>query len=312
MYNSNDIANLLKYCASSASEKLDWKIADNGNNEFKPMAKIESVNQLYQCIDCIVDNYSDIAEPNSLEGMGYCFNTFIGHTPHPIFTFASLYILLRGGAEIYINNTHMYNNGEFVSKNAYEFDLIIDRLVKVCSKVHVIPIVDKYNSDELKQFFANHPHISHVLDFADYANISERLKIYEEFNLTVHTPGSYLMITNYSEKGVQKNQVENIDKIGYMCFNGLLDYNAYRHDDNKLEDCYFGFDYGDLFWGYEAILNMWKDCKTKHDRQIVIIFTDKSKIKMRIRSDAFTQNKVILIEDFDCEHPVYDFKQLLL
>lgn len=311
MNNPNDIANLLKYCTSSASEKCEWDIADNRDVEFKPMAKIESVNQLYQCIDYIVDNYSDIAEPNSLEGVGYCFNTYIGGAPHPIFTLASVYILLRAGADIYINNDYVYNSGKFIPDNAAYLDFIVDRLVEICPKVHVVSIIDKYNKDELKQFFASHPQISHVLDFADYANISKRLKIYEEFNMTVHTPGSYLMITNYSEKGVQNNQVENINKIGYMCFNGLVDYDAYRHDDNKLEDCYFGFDYGDLFWSYEVILNLWKDCKIKHDKLIVVVFTDKSKIKMKIRSDAFTQNKVILIEDFDCEHPVYDFNQLL-
>lgn len=296
---------------SSASEKLDWDVFNN-DRKFQPMGKIESVNQLYECIDYIVDNYSDIAESNSLKGIGYYFYIFFGGIPHPIFTLTSLYILLRADADIYINNNHVYKNGKFISDNAQYLDFIIDKLADVCPKVHIVTITDRYDENELKQFFANHPHISHVLDFDDYANICGRLKIYEEVNLTVHTPGSYLIVTNYSKKGVKDTQVDNIEKFGDMCLYGILDYEAYRHDENELKDCSFGFDYCDLFYSYEASLNMWKDLTVKHDRQNIVVFTDKPKIKCKIRSDAFTQNNVILIEDFDCEHPVYDFKQLLL
>lgn len=178
-------------------------------------------------------------------------------------------------------------------------------------KVHVVSIKDRYNENELKQFFVNHPQITHALDFADYVNIHSRLKIYEEMKLTIHTPGSYLIVTNYSEKGIKKNQIKNINKIGNMCFNEIIDYDAYRHSDNKLKDCYFGFDYADLFWNYESALDIWKNLTVKHDRQNVIVFTDKSKINSKIRSDAYIENNVIFIEDFDCDYPVYDFKQLL-
>lgn len=312
MFKSNDTANLLKYCVCSAAEKLDWDDAECDDTEFYPMAEIKSIKQLYECIDYIADNYSDIAKPHSLEGVGYYFYTFVGGAPHPVFVLTSLYILLKAGADIYINNTHIYDNGKFNSAKALNLDFIVNKLIDVCPKVHVVSIKDKYKSYELNQFFSNHPEISHALDFDDYANIYERLRIYEKFNLNVHTPGSYLVITNYSKKGASKNQIKNINKFGYMCFQGVIDYEAYRHSENECEDCCFGFDYADLFWGYEASLDMWKDLKSKHDKQNIVVFTDKSKIKSKIRSDAYIENNVILIEDFDCDYPVYDFKQLLL
>lgn len=73
----NDTAKLLKYCADSVSENLDWNTENSADTEFKPMSKIESINQLYKCIDYITETYSDIAKPKSLEGVGYYIYTYI-------------------------------------------------------------------------------------------------------------------------------------------------------------------------------------------------------------------------------------------
>ena len=84
-----------------------------------------------------------------------------------------------------------------------------------------------------------------------------------------------------------------------------------RKYSDQVPDISLGFDFGDLFWGADAVVNTWNDCIGLSDKVPAIIFTDRTKEDVWLPAGTEKCCNVIFFDEYDCDYPLYDFTQLI-
>lgn len=288
----NNISTFLYDC----SEDFFSQGSGNDNkSDFIPTNEIKNTDDLRLLLSYIEKEYSDIAENASAKGKSYYIRINSFPLLHPLYLYTVFYLLIKADAKIY-----------FDAENADSYDDISSIALTISKRYPKAHILEMGLNEALEDGIK----IDHIIDMGDFCNLHCRTDNYNIDNVSLHFPGAVTILIDYSTEDIPPEDDKKLTVLGHNCYEGLVDYDAYRGKNNKAEECSFGFDYGDLFWGAEAVVNGFNSLKIKHDKAVIYAFTDKSNEELGLPEYTNKCCTLIRSENLDVNRPNYDFTQL--
>lgn len=305
------IRDLMHACVAAAlTDVLKWEDGKRSAEDYKPMDELTDIKGYFQCIDYIANTYGHKIEPDCASGVGYYIQMYEICAGHPVFALGTLYALMLAGANIYIE--YEDTEGRNDRYECYRIDRIIDKLIENVPSMAAVNFQRKYNhQDEQEAFMGQHPDIRHKVFIGDCANCYWEYTQCQKMGLAIHHPGAHILVAEYmSEEFCREDRA--LRSFGRQCDLGLIDYEAYHGVGNQVDDIYAGFDFGDLFWGFEETVEAWHSYEVPKDKRTVVIFTDKEPDQFPIPEYIHDCCAVVYGRDLEWQYPLYDFTQLII
>lgn len=294
--NNSAIANFLLLCCYKAWGK-NMKAADDESESTASysIGKIATLTDIDNTIDYLRDTYADKIKKDCNKGIAYYIKVDTYADVHAVYLLGVIYTLLVSGADIYVDvdlDADYYSSAFFrVFKLFYPY----------CNFIK--------SKDELKNYKDKFSHLVYLGDFCN--SPFKRHEYLLTKNIILHTPGGVAILVDYESDTIPQTHQDKLSVFGKQAYNSFHSYDAYRSDSNNAKECYFGFDYGDLFWGATELVDYYKSLGVKIDRPPLLLCTDKESSKVELPCYANDYFNIIAIENLDTRYPLYNFLNLI-
>lgn len=278
------------------------------------MVELKTEEDLCRSVDYILKTYGPLVEPDQAKGVGYYLYIDELCCGHPVFTIGTIAVLLLAGAKIYVE--YEEREKDWFEKDVFSYQRFLMRLVKLSPDVTWLKEVNPYRRKEEMAFVKQtYPEIEHYVQLGDWVNAHTEHETAAKLDLHLHHPGAHVIVTDYQFQesvGEWGEKDEILKQFGRQCWVGLIDYEAYHADENKIEDVCVGFDYCDLFWGLKAVVDSWIAHPVPKDRITMVYFTDRAMDEVKLPEHTAEYFEVYFGENLDLQYPMYDFMQLFV
>ena len=304
MTDRRDVYERMERCLRAAC--ADLALPEQEGRPAGLMAGVETLPHALRCLERVRAMCEAAVRPGCMAGVGCYVQPDVVDPGHPLYTLGTLYALALAGAQVYLEHRASYTE-ECMGGDDLTAALL-DRFVQGYDRAQTVPIRDYYRREkDVQAFVAAHPDIRHAVVMGDCPNALERWRLFADLGLTLHCPGAHLVWFGYgSEEALEADRA--VWTLGQRCFEGLVDYDAYRSGDNQAEE-FTGMSFGDLFWDFEAMLGAWLALPVGKDRITVLVLTDRPEEDLPLPG-GLRDCRVVFSRELDPDEPLYDFGQL--
>lgn len=302
-----EIRDLLYTCAvMSQGDAWKWeKEAGTDGADPAPMDEMADCRSLLRCLDYLEETYGDRIEPGCTGGEAYYIQIEPLCTGHPIFTLGTFYVLLLAGARLFVECCSDWDDPDVFRTRRF-----VQQLAAAVPGVTDLTDDLSFSPEGAWGFLRQHPDIRRMVFLGDCANAYPKYNRADKLGLSIHHPGAHILVADYEDEGTCRADA-HLRAFGRQCMTDRIDYEAYHAMRNQVDWIDAGFDFGDLFWGFEETVAAWSLYQVPRDRKTVIYFTDKSRDGILLPVDTETCCRVVFGDELDCRYPQYDFLQLL-
>lgn len=298
------VYDLMEQCLRAACADLNLS-----GQEPRPaglMAEVETLPHALRCLARVRALCEAAVTPGCMAGTGYYLQMDMTNPPHPLYTLGVLYALTLADARVYLEHADSYLDEPYTVGLTAP---LLRRFVRFCEQAETVPVRDYCADEDVTAFVKAHPDIRRAVVMGDCPNALHRWRMFAELGLTLHCPGALWVWFEYrSEEALAAD--EAVWTLGERCFEGLVDYDAYRSADNAAEE-FTGMSFGDLFWGLEDMVRAWQSLPVPRDRLTALVLADRPLARLALPAGLTECCRVVHSSRLDPEEPLYDFGQLV-
>ena len=284
----------LALALTDAAEGLLPSRSDCSREAFYPLREIKSAQELLWTLDYAAENAPTPGDTRE----GYLL--YVNNYPefHPVFLLSAVYVLLAAGAEVHV-------------RYGQEREQLCNRIPEALAKRGLVREFLPRDPDcdqEVRDYITRH-RLTNLVFLGDAANSHCRLPLVRDTGIRrLFSPADHLLIADFAQEPVWNEKRRLFEDL---CWSGSVDYEGYRAPTNQAEEVYLGFDFGDLFWGADAVVKERKAQAVIADKIPAILFTDRPRDRVWRPKGIESCCAVVFFEDYDCRFPLYDFSQLV-